>query len=350
MAKEIFVEESNCLSQEEMKKLEGTYIDDSAYDILMDEDCDVYRPGTGVFDDPIPLLKFRKDVFSKELLDITYENLRPAARNNNNRGIAAGPLLEGTESEIASANFIPDTIIEHQTVFGGTEKEVIVNQHKNIVKHIKRDGSFGITNYSNKVKSGIVGFYDRYPRIPFCRQTSYTEKFPKQFEKGMPMIRAISNQFKLLMPDAWAQQKRMCDKTIQDYVIDGTVYTTVTVNSNFQTAVHVDTGDFRAFGGATGNLVVLENNIPFKGGYLVFPKYRVAVNARAGDVLIMDVHERHSNTKIYGDEGFDRMSLVCYYREKIINCKSVEIENERRRRFQNGHTFEHEIAEHGKLF
>ena len=349
MVREIFIEESNCLSQEEADKFEGNFLDDNAYDVLMEEDCDVYRPGTGVFDDPIPLLKFRKNVFDPEMVKEAYKNWRPAAKKSCNRGKAAGPVTAET-SGYTNPYFEPDTVIEHQTVFGDTEKEVIVNQDPNRVSIVKRDGSISLTNYANPVNSGIVGFYDRYPRIPYCRQTAYTEQYFDRFKKGIPMVKGVSEQFKKLMPDAWAQQKRMCNKTIQDYVIQDTVYTTVTVNSNFQTAVHTDAGDFRAQGGATGNLVVLENDIPFKGGYLVFPKFRVAVAPRAGDVLIMDVHEYHGNTKVHGDVGFDRMSLVCYYREKIINCESVEVEAERRRRFESGLKFEHQIAEHGKLF
>jgi hypothetical protein len=61
-------------------------------------------------------------------------------------------------------------------------------------------------------------------------------------------------------------------------------------------------------GNIPGALGVLTVAGEFTGGLLVFPKFRVAVNLRPGDVLIADNRELHGNTPITGN----RLSIVCY--------------------------------------
>ena len=67
-----------------------------------------------------------------------------------------------------------------------------------------------------------------------------------------------------------------------EYVIPGTVFTTVTMDRNWRTAAHRDTGDYQL---GFGVLAVLEGG-HFTGGELIFPKYGTAVNLRTGGVLL----------------------------------------------------------------
>jgi hypothetical protein len=73
---------------------------------------------------------------------------------------------------------------------------------------------------------------------------------------------------------------------------------------------------------------------------LVFPEFRVAVDMHDGDVLLMDAHEWHGNTRIVcacGDEpngacavcGAERISIVSYYRSNMVNCGTAEEEANR---------------------
>ena len=57
------------------------------------------------------------------------------------------------------------------------------------------------TTYANQVNSGIAGFYDRYPRIPYGRETSYTAKNPELFSKCFPFMTKLSGKFSELMPN-----------------------------------------------------------------------------------------------------------------------------------------------------
>ena len=145
--------------------------------------------------------------------------------------------------------------------------------------------------------------------------------------KGIPFIQEISQQFKHTIPNRWVKQQDICDQTEREFVIEDTVFSTVTINKNFRTAGHRDAGDYKP---GFGNLTILNNNIPHKTGYLIFPKYRVAVNVQRGDFLGMDVHEIHGNSPISGPKNYERISVVCYYREKMHNCSIKQHEDLRK--------------------
>ena len=78
------------------------------------------------------------------------------------------------------------------------------------------------------------------------------------------------------------------------------------------------------------NLLTLSNDGRYTGGYLIFPQIRVAVNVRPGDLLLVNNHEViHGNTPIVCEEGSERVSLVVYLREKMLELGSWDYENAR---------------------
>ena len=108
---------------------------------------------------------------------------------------------------------------------------------------------------NNNVFSSVLGYFDATPFMGLpCRLTSYTQKYFQQFQKGIPFIQALDHCFKTLTPEAHAAQLARAKKQ-PAYQIDGTAYSSVTVNRNFRTALHMDDGDFRE---GFGNLSVLE--------------------------------------------------------------------------------------------
>ncbi len=91
--------------------LVGQFLDESHYDTLITEDCDAYMPaGCDVStqvdcekvcsdcevgsDERRIVFKFRKNFFTKQQQDDAYQGLRAAARESQNRGLAAGPKAE----------------------------------------------------------------------------------------------------------------------------------------------------------------------------------------------------------------------------------------------------------------
>ena len=96
----------------------------------------------------------------------------------------------------------------------------------------------------------------------------------------------------------------------------------MTINHNWRTALHKDSGDFNE---GFGNLVVCSKG-KYKGGFTGFPQFGICFDVRDGDFLAMDVHEWHCNTKLEGvkeNDNYTRMSVVCYLREKMIRCKGL---------------------------
>jgi hypothetical protein len=99
------------------------------------------------------------------------------------------------------------------------------------------------TSYGNPVDSGIAGWFDRYPRIPYGRATTYTRDNFEKFSMAYPFLQSLARGFKTLLPKRYANQKAATDTIDQKFVIEGTPFTTVTVNKTFRTAAHRDAGD-----------------------------------------------------------------------------------------------------------
>ena len=367
----------------------GQFVDESHYDFLIEEDCDVYMPpdcdlavqtdceqdcstcdkGT---DEKRIVLKFRKNFFTKEQQDAAYAGLREAATETQNRGLAAGPRSEKlgnrewvTEYEYdiidyfsnPKANLFGEDPIEEirrthkdkksspsnrNNVWGisavkkdNFDFEQWVNDTKKLPeaemqKEAKRVAEKYIcaTTYANGVFSGIAGWYDRYPRIPYGRATSYTQNNPEKFAMAYPFLQTLANGFKSLLPWRYNNQMEAAKKLDPRFLVPGTPFTTITVNKTFRTAAHYDAGDLTS---GLSNLLTLSNNGNYSGAYLVAPEYRVAVNVRPGDLLLINNHEvMHGNTPIVcHDDVAERISLVCYFREKMLELGSKEYEDTR---------------------
>ena len=119
-------------------------------------------------------------------------------------------------------------------------------------------------------------------------------------------------------------QKKIADDCSQDFIIKDTAYSTATINRNYRTAFHRDAKNLS--GGMAGMTVVGTGS--YTGGYIVFPEYRVAVNVKSTDVIIMNnTHLIHGNTNFGAKHGsFNRISVVCYLREGMLKCGSMKEE------------------------
>jgi hypothetical protein len=367
----------------------GQFVDESHYDILVDYDADVYMPvncdiaqqascdtdkdcascpkGT---DEMRIAFKFRKNFFSKEEQLAAYVGLREAAVETQNRGIAAGPRKDKLGNREWVTEYEYDVIDYFSNpkanIFGEDPIEELKRQHANkkeqpsnknnvwSIQAVKKDNfTFDDwvertrklsldeqraeakrvvqkyvcqTTYANGVFSGIAGWFDRYPRIPYGRATSYTEKNREKFEMAFPFLQTLAKGFKELMPWRYSNQMEAAKKLDPQFLVPETPFTTITVNKTFRTAAHFDAGDLNS---GLSNLLVLSNNGNYKGGYLIAPEYRVAVNVRPGDLLLINNHEvMHGNTPIeLLDEEAERISLVCYFREKMLELGSKEYED-----------------------
>lgn len=282
------------LSDEEVKLLKGHLLGDKDYNLLIKTDSDVYCAETGQC-----IAKFRKKIIPVNIAKQAYESLKSVSIASSNRGASAGLKENG----------------------------------KSTAYKIRKDGLLSNTNHAGMVNSGIIGYFDRNARFPYCRQTAFNEKQFEKFKKAYPIIKLVDTKYAELMPDHYALQRAEADNTSQDFVISNTAFTTVTVNKNWQTALHTDAGDFEK---GFGNLVVLRKG-KYTGGYFVLPKWGVAFDLQNCDLLLADVHQLHGNTPIHKiDEDAKRISLVMYYRKNMITCGSAKDEMDRAKKRMPG--------------
>ena len=293
--------EKVALTDDETDELAGHLLDDKAYDVLIEGNADVYKPDGSI------LCKLRHNVLDEATCYKAYPVWREAARDSHNRGHASGIIQAETYQGVNLQR-------------GGK----IVSQTR--ARAILPDGRVSNTMVAKTVKSGIVGYFDRSARFPYCRLTGYNLNRGHRFQAVMPFIQRVDAEFRDLMPDRYDHQLDYVRKTNPDFYIHGTSFTTITVNRNFQTAVHKDVGDLKEGFGVMSCL----RHGRFDGCYFCFPKYRVALDMRTGSVLTADVHEWHGNTTIRGNKGlYERVSMVFYYREKMTDCGSAYDELER---------------------
>jgi hypothetical protein len=261
------------LTDEETNKLQGTLLPKGYYKKIIRENVDVFTEDGDV------LIRFRKNVLPQKNVNNAYDALKEFARKKTStRGMAGGE--NGKIKLVQNNNLIMSNIIGYFDTLG-----------------IKQKRAFRI--------SGM--------KKPVCRPTRFTGLFPDKMEQCIPLIKDIDKQYKKLFPKHHERQYKAAQST--KYVIDNTAFSTITLNMNFQTACHHDRGDFKE---GFGNLVVIEKG-GYKGGYVGFPQYGIAVDIRTGDFLGMDVHQIHGNEPIeLNDDKSERLSLVSYLRQGIF--------------------------------
>lgn len=372
--KTLFVDKQEC------EELLGTFLDDSHYDTLIEEDVDVYARDFGheIPSEEHVILKFRKNWFTKEQQEGAYDGLRDAAVQSQNRGLAAGPKGEKclnrdwlSKEQDAILRYLSGTyrylrlppegpskedlefiktkaascLETRGSVWLGSEKEkhnfnwdqwlneILSGKFTNdqIVEEVKRVERTFIsdTTYANPVDSGIAGWFGRYPRIPYGRPTAYTFHNFEQFQKCYPFMKQLSKGFQELLPERWAYQMECANKIDPSFRVPETPFTTITVNKNFRTAAHYDAGDLKL---GFSNLTVVAKDKNYSGGYLVLPQIRAAVNIRPGDLLLVGNHDWiHGNTPILAPDigELERISLVCYFREDILELGERDYEDQR---------------------
>jgi hypothetical protein len=354
----------------------GQFMEMEDADMVIDYDCDVYMPNEVLGGDPRDpqnlLCKYRTNVYTKEEQKFAYDSLHEGAIESQNRGLAAGPrggklgtrdwvthqqidllgALAKGDSRIDGTDVI-DEIMNDPSYKGigedGDKRGIVwliskvkddgfvwedwVNQMRELsIDERKKEANRVLkkyvsdTTYANAVNSGVAGYFDRYPRIPYCRATAYTANNPEKWEKCLPFIEKCSETFRELVPTRWAAQKKACEGLDDNFIIGDSVFTTLTINKNFRTAAHYDAGDLHA---GFGNIIALDNGIPYEGGVLIFPRYRVGLDFKPGGHVCFNVQgSAHGNTELILKDGGERVTVVMYFREKLSQeCEGKEIED-----------------------
>lgn len=323
-AKEIIIKQK--MTDDQIKAREGTYFSEKDVDEIIDYDADVYAEDPDAPGGKKLLFKLRKNVIPHDLIKLAWKNFYKSANASRNRGAAAGPI------DVKSKYW--------------TRRKLNKKSIKGWSAQYMEKGKLSKMRVNNNVFSSVLGYFEKTPFMGLpCRLTSYTQLYFDQYKAGTPYIEKIDELFKKLVPDRYDVQYKRA-KGNPAFQIGNTSFSSVTINRNFRTGLHMDAGDLRE---GFGNLSVIERG-KYKGGYTIFPRYKVGIDLRTGDFVAMDVHEWHCNTElkedtedkkfnssipeIYrndketGTQGIDklfsRVSFVCYLREKLADCKAKD--------------------------
>jgi len=281
------------VSDAEMAKRFGTGISESDMVVGLHGDCDVYSPDGKV------VCALRRNVLDEAVCEQAYPQLYYLRKyTTDNRGGYTGFGRAGTSTEGGKgAKFLrADGRPSRQTR--------TVNEAGDIVK----------------VASAVVGYYDRSGgRFPFCRQTAFTANEVERWEQLVPLVKDADRVYREAFPKPYKVQSSFVAGLSKDFVIPGSVFTTLTVNNNVCGTVHCDKGDYK---GGLG-LISYHRRGSFTGGELVFPRYKVFLDLHDRDVLFFDPHEWHGvNQMRHTDPKQDgqRISVVYYVRQRIDEC------------------------------
>lgn len=260
------------INDADAEKMKGTFLDERSYNRLITDSCDCFDEYGNM------LFKFRKNAIELDVLKLGYESFKDSITLTEGRGISSG------------------------------------SSHK----RIRKDGSVSNITVGNKVYSGNVGYMDASAMVHYCRKTAFARQYFDKFTSGIPFVQAVDKLYAELCPEHYARQKKISLATDMNYVIADTAFTTVTVNRNFQTAVHQDSGDLPD---GFGNLCVYREG-SFDGSYFCLPQYKVAIDMQNTDMLFVDVHKWHGNTPFRNcSDDYMRIAFVMYYREYMVQCK-----------------------------
>ncbi len=173
------------------------------------------------------------------------------------------------------------------------------------------------------VHSMVAGFFDeQHPRqkkistIP-CRLTAFSRDHLQVWSQQVqPLIQEVDNLYRSSLPKQYQCQTEFLSQ-VPEWSISP-AFTTITANYNWQTAVHVDKGDFHD---GISAIVVCERG-KWNGAHLGYPQYGICVDVREGDILLMNPHEYHCNTELNLETlDAERLSIVIYAREKMVQCR-----------------------------
>jgi hypothetical protein len=280
------------ISKQEIDEIKGKVITDGAYDLLMTGPARLLLP------DGRPLCVYLPGAMQELVTEEQYAILHSLRTvRTDNRGLA------------------------------GATRRVRVGDQKR--------------TYAKNLASSMVGAADPTSVFNFCRLTQWTGKHLPEWEALHPLLRAVAGQLRMHVPERFSAQAEEIGKVHPDWVVPGTPFTTITVNNTYPTGVHTDKGDLdKGF----STIFTLRRG-SYSGGVFVFPEYRVAVDLKDGDLILMDAHQWHGNTALVcacGETrtsmcetcGAERISVVSYMRTAMTSCGSELEEIKRAQEFR----------------
>ena len=236
---------------------------------------EIYRPGGAL------LAVLLKNVIPESLRNRGFELLKAVNGDPNNRpgiiGEKAGQQgVRATDGKLSPRMRVSDVVIKK---YGG--------------------------------KADMLGYY-RYRNPAECDITNWTRRNPELYKAVRPFIRTVDQIYNAFLPKQHAQQMEYVKTIAEKWRIPGTAFTTLYVLKNAPTATHVDDFDYPDGFGCMASLG------DFRGGWLCFPRFRLAIDYQPGDLVLADVHQVHANFPIH--EGDLRVACIFFCRKGQHKC------------------------------
>ncbi|CCW64034.1 unnamed protein product [Phytomonas sp. EM1] len=198
---------------------------------------------------------------------------------------------------------------------GGISPSICQTASRTLESAATRNNLRAATNGGTPPETGIVGYYDYLtnPTQHKCRETQFMRKNWSQVMTGCKgLIQSLDNLYRSRAPVHYSLQRIAIPPHFELF---GSVFSTMTVNRNFRTAVHTDSGDFRC---GLGALCVIDGE--FDGCHLAIKPLKKAFRLKTGDVLFFDTSLEHGNTEVLNPEcAWRRISVVCYLRNGLMS-------------------------------
>lgn len=292
----------------ELGKLEGVSASQDHYDTIISGDAIGICSLTGR-----TVFILKRNALSKSLVSLAesiYRDINIRLSPSYSRCSAAGQV-----SLERFAMFRNDVVAVHPDKQNPFQGYLELENGKRFVKAL-----------SNPVQSYMAGFnYDRFRKLG--NPCGFTRMFPSEWAQSLPFFDGIGACLKQSLPRVEAKMRNWCEenKILTSFTIGSTCLSTVAINVNYDSCFHYDRGDLED---GYSTLTVVSSKDGYDGGFLVLPRYRVALDIRPGDILLNQSHrDLHGNTSISPlGPGSKRISFVTYLKKTLrhaINKESI---------------------------
>jgi len=224
--------------------------------------------------------------------------------------------------------YFPAQKVASEPVIGGMRSDAAGVK---LEPRVRKDGSISsrlevpFTERLVGAKTGQFGFYDTDDGRLQGRLTDFSARHWGLHQELLPLARAVDRVYRTYLPEQYPTLAAAASLVNPLYLLQGTCCSTGTINSCWQTAVHVDKNNFRD--GLSALTMLTAGR--FSGGELAFPQFGVAVRYGMRDVLLTDGSQWHGNLPIAGIAGeYIRLSLIFYLREGMMKACPAEPRDE----------------------
>lgn len=285
-------------------------------------DCDHYTQiirdnSHGIYENGETLFRLIKGAIPEEKREIYKRVIKPVAKSKTkNRGQAAG---------VCKIEKFPKKAVELCDKNGNPFTD---DKKRFSVYYKQADGKVMNRCQSNGVRCGVAGFFDAIAGLP-CRKVGWSRDNVDKHEILSELARDIQDNHERYEKDSFDFHKSQSELS-PSYLFTDSIYSTMTLNYDFRTACHKDSGDLE---GGLSTLTIFEDlKDNYEGLYIGLPEYKIAFDLRDGDTLMFNAHEFHANTEgrpltdrlpiddLTNDNFCGRLSVVCYLRDKLKKC------------------------------